>query len=396
MKSFGCAWRGLLAVSVVLVVTAPALAHAPGLARLALIGDPTAPPFTPRVLSPGAPIPANGGILIEAGEGSGVIAVVTNPRGEIVEGTTTLLSSGELSYYAWTPAGELGLGAHWVDLRNEGGGSVDMMLIEIVEAADRVLPVLTLSPSIAAFTAPSARACCTTPSAPETDHCALSEQQTLARIDPGLSSMDTVGTLNQFLYRFRPAEGSVAPTEAAIFRAFGGTAALYYEADADEYCFEVDVLDIMTMEEHHQAELGGCIASSSVQLGTMQIELEAEFLADERCFQPPSGHEEQWCEANAGDCSHDLTPACALYRYACEDGPLPADWQVPPEDEPDFAGDDGSAGNAGQPGSMTASRDDGCSVAAPGVERSSAAWQLALGALLLLLARGRSRSPHRT
>jgi len=371
MKSFGRSWRGLLAAWVLLAPTATALADDPGVARARLIGSDGVgpnPPRPPRVLSPGAPIPANGGILIESIDGVAVTAAVTSPTGTRVEGTTTLLSMPDAAYFAWAPAAELGLGEYWVELRNESGSSLDSTSsVEIAAAADRAKPMLAISPSVSTLTAPSERACCLTLSQDGLDHCALTEQQTFAQVDLGLSSTETVSKLNQFLFRVRVAEGNAPPNAPAAFRPFGASAALNFEAAADEYCLEVDALDIVTLEEHRYPDLDHCVAGSSVRVGTTPVELDDEFLAGDLCVRPPVGHEERWCEVNAGACANGRTQKCAQLQDTCEDEPRP-DAAAPEadaglDDEHDASADGGNERES----------DRGCTVAARGARSSSGA-----------------------
>jgi hypothetical protein len=364
MKWFGWSWLGLLAVGVGL---APALADDPA--------DRPIPPRPPQVLSPGAPIPANGGILIESSDGSTVVAVVTDPTGALVEGTTRLVSKQEAAFFAWRPAGELGLGAHWIDLRNESGSSLNSAFeVEIVAATARAKPELAVSPSISTVVTPSAHACCLTSNQAFTDHCALSQQQTLAQLDPALASTETISALNQFLFRVRVAEGTPAPQVAKAFLPFGSNAALYFEAAADEYCIEIDAIDIVTLEEHSYPDLDHCVARSNVAVGTMPIALDGEFFADERCVFPPPGHEEQWCEVHGDDCDDDKTVQCTLFRYACEG-----------EDEP--VPDAGNETDAGVVRAPETSSSDGCSVSAPGARGHSGS--LLFLVLFVLLVRAR-------
>ena len=382
MKRFGRSWQRLLTLWVVLAAASPALADDPVAVTIGLIGDPgrdpSFPPPPPHVLSPGAPIPANGGILIESSDGSTVIADVRDATERLVPGTTTLLSTREESnFFVWKPVTEPGLGPHSVSLRSQDGSSlVNTIMVEIVAATDRARPVLAVSPSIATFTTPTGRACCLTTSQDLTDHCALSEQQTLAQVDPGLASTETISALNQFLFRARVAEGTAAPNVAPAFLPFGSDAAMRFEQAADEYCIEIDALDIVTMAEHRYPDLDHCVTSSGVDVGTMPIALDGAFLADERCVMPPSGHEEQWCEVHGDDCDDGNSVDCTLFQYACE-GIHPSE----PGDAPDA-----EVVRIPEPSS-----DEQCSVSAPGSPRSTSRSLVHLGVfvLALLVCRGR-------
>jgi hypothetical protein len=360
-------WHALLGLFVVLASVAPARADDPVVARAPLIGNPLdrapeLPPRDPQVVSPGAPIPANGAILIESRDGLPVIAAVYDPTGARVEGTTTLVSEQEPAYYAWTPAGgELDVGRYWVELRNESGTALNSSVnVEIVAVVERTKPELTVSPSVSSFTAPSARACCLTLQQDGLDHCALTEQQTFAQVDPGFSSTATVGTLNQFLFRVRAAESSAEPAMAAVFLPFGADAALRFAAAADEYCVEVDALDIATMEEHRYPDLDYCVAGASVDLGTTPIELDDAFLAGVLCIRPPTGHEERWCEVNGDVCDAGLSQKCTQLQDSCVDRP-----SRDAGSESDAAAHDTDA-EISDPQRPSSRSGDDCSCSAPG------------------------------
>lgn len=361
MKWLERSWRGLLTVWIVLAPSARALADDPG--RPAM-------PQLPRVLSPGAPIPANGGILIESGDRTLVTAVVSDSTGALVEGTTTLLSTRLASYFAWKPTGELSVGTYSVELRDGGGTSLDDGIsIEVIAATDRASPVLALSPSVSALTEPVAHACCLTVNEDGVDHCTVTEQQTLAQVDPGLSSTATVGELNQFLFRVRAAVGSVSPMVSSVFLPFGANAAMRFDTADDEYCMEIDLLDIVTMEQHKYPDLVGCVASSSVSVGTSPVELTDAFLTDALCVRPPVGHEARWCEVNGDACSDAATERCLQRRSACE-------------------GDAGSEADAGasEPDASLPEPEsnESCSASAPGARGATGSFvYFALLALLL-------------
>jgi hypothetical protein len=51
--------------------------------------------------------------------------------------------------------------------------------------------------------------------------------------------------------------------------------------------------------------------SPSLRFGSA-IDIEDESFADERCEQPPLGHEERWCEVNAGACEQGGSDRCSF------------------------------------------------------------------------------------
>lgn len=101
-----------------------------------------------------------------------------------------------------------------------------------------------------------------------------------------------------------------------------------FEEEADDYCVDVSALDIVTLDTHEYPELHRCVAAGDVQLGSAPVELDDAFLANENCLQPPDGHVEQWCSANANVCEAGVDERCKRFRYACEEGPLPDEWRA--------------------------------------------------------------------
>jgi hypothetical protein len=324
MNRYDGSWQWLLALCVIVVPVESALADDAGGEQNGADINEFFDFMRPKVLSPGAPIPANGGILIETISGSTVQASVAAPGGVRIEGTTALLSRSEATYFAWTPTDGIGVGTYRVDLITDGAMFMSAFTIEITEAAERVKPEIAWSPSISALTESSAEVCCEVINLDLSVPCVLSEQRMLAVIDAGLSSTETVATLNQFVYGVRMTGGASAGASFVSFRPFGARALLRVEQAADEYCIQPFALDIVTRQEHGYPELERCVASSSLRFGSVAMDIEDEFFANERCEQPPVGHEERWCEVNAGACEQGVSDRCALFRYACEDGPRPS------------------------------------------------------------------------
>jgi hypothetical protein len=235
---------------------------------------------------------------------------------------------------------------------------------------------------VSTFTEPWTRACCMTPIQDETEHCMLGEERTSALVDPGLSSLETVAKLNQFLFRARPGDARPGVGERVPYMPFGSAAGVAFDTPDDEYCIDISAQDIATGATHEYPELHSCVSAGHGELGTKPLHLDPAFLANESCLQPPVGREEDWCAANEQACAGGVTERCKLYRYACQNGPLPNAWREAarmfPERNIPFRGPD------------TSDAEEHCSVSAPGIRHSGGglAWLV----LLALFVRRASRA----
>jgi len=325
-----------------------------------------------RVVSPRAAIPANGAVLIESPDGSQPTVVVTGATGVARPGTLKTVSEGETTFYGWQSSSPLDPGMYRVSLKHVLSPAFDSMFdIVITAAAPTSLPVLESSPTIAAFAEVSPHACCMNAPGETLTHCVMTGYETSARVDPGLSSIETVSSLNQFLYRAQAARGSIARNASVPFMPFDRVAAVLFEGAADEYCISIEAIDITTLAVREYVELNRCVGRGAVEVGMTALPIDDAFLASTRCVRPPPGLEPQWCRANADACEDGPTLDCKLFRYTCEDGPSPLS-RLPP------------------------ARRDQCSIAMAGSSAvpDGGARALTLLVLLILLARRRRGGVH--
>lgn len=339
-----------------------------GLALIALAAARADAQFPPHVRQPRVPIPANGAIVIESPDDSDPVLLVRAPGGAIVEGKQhrigALPNLGGI--YVWIPNEPFQLGEYSVQqshIKDTGEQRTDT--ITVIEPHDGSRPNVMIEPSVSMVVVPGDRACCMTPSHEEIERCAIVSSITSAQVSAGLSSSEPASKLNQFLFRFESAANAGSNPDQKVFGTFENAGPLTFEEAAEEFCFSLRALDVVTLEQHVYSDLAGCVPRGDVVIGVIASNPPPAFFDLRRCPVPPFGFEQPWCGTNDWACTMGSTVECELHQHVCADGPLPSLWRSVPEGfaPPDHGG--------------------GCAVAR--AQRDGRAWfaWLALGLALL-------------
>jgi hypothetical protein len=200
-------------------------------------------------------------------------------------------------------------------------------------------------------------------------------------LDPGLSTVEPLTHVNQFLFKARLVTTSPELSSPAAYEPIGLNDALIVDDLADSYCFEVEAIDIATGQTHVYPEQH-CVARGDVPVEIIALELSPAFLDHDDCIQPPVDYEAAWCSANESDCAGELNGPCKLYRYACNNGPLPEWWRAAAERVPErnipFRGPD-------------LPRGERCAASSPGTASSGAGFLAVLSLALLAISVRRAR-----
>lgn len=309
----------------------PALLPVAGTGFGGMGGFPGDQPFfgAPFLVNPSSPVPANGGLLIGTGDSFSVPQITvsnTSTPGVTIGGTTTLLG-GQL--WVWVPSAPAAPGTYSVNMSvPDGGGGffTSSATVTVTEAWTPALPQIDTAPSASWIGQLSSSACCQTwiqGFGLDFGNCFATQQVGTIELSPGLTSPVPLAHVNQFLYRVRPA-GSAADLFA--FAGWGAQSVLSFSVQAEEYCFEIDVMNITTQEVTTLADLAGnCAPHGELdELGTTTIEPDASSLGHLACNAPPDGYEETWCDLNEGACAEaPNAQGCQVYGHTCRGEPLP-------------------------------------------------------------------------
>ena len=345
-----------------------------GLALIALGAARASAQFAPHVRQPRVPIPANGAIVIESPDDSEPVLLVRAPGRAIVEGKQyrigALPNLGGI--YVWLPNEPFQLGEYTVQQSHiEETGEPRTDTITVIEPHDGNPPNVMIEPSVSMVVVPGERACCMTPSQERIERCAIISSIASAQVSAGLSSIEPASKLNQFLFRFEPAAKADSNPTQKVFGTFENAGPLTFAEEAEEYCFSLSALDVVTLEQHVYSDLTSCVPRGDVVIGVIASDPPPAFFDLRRCPVPPAGFEQPWCRTNDWACTMGSMVECELHQHVCADGPLPSLWRAIPS------------------GLAAPKRSSGCAVArSQSTGRAWVAW-LALG--LALLVRRRMR-----
>jgi hypothetical protein len=192
-----------------------------------------------------------------------------------------------------------------------------------------------------------------------------------------LDPADPDPMLRQLLFTVSSGDPDGSVDHFAFVDRRGTAPAVLYRERRAEYCAEVSVLNLVTLEQRELPK--PCIADRPELFETTVVKESPELagaLIALGCQRPPQGFEPAWCEVNMGHCYRRASLQCEYFEAICPDYPreLAAEAGVPPD-----------AGDRTIPASSS-----GCGVAR--FATLSAPWWLEL-ALLGSVLRRRRASP---
>lgn len=341
----------------------------------------------PRIRMPGAPVPANGAIVLESLDSIAPLIEVSSSDGVFVPGTAREV--GALRFggliFAWVPDAPFQPGKYSVNKLHPYDSSLAALEeIEVIEPISPEPLALISVPSASEVSTRSESYCCMDPISEDLNPCTVVEQNSVIHVEGGLSSAEPASKLNQYLFRYEAARGSGLHTVTDRFMPIDQLPPVIFESEADEYCFVLKALNVATLEEHAYGDLPGCAERGRLHVGPTRFEPDPLVLDPGLCPFPPRELRSAWCVSNERACEGASGESCAQYRHVCHDGPLPQRWV-----------------DMGLPGRIVFSdpahadqseRDTLCSVRAPGHAKLGVTpgW-LALVALLWLARSRRER-----
>lgn len=281
-----------------------------------------------RVVNGGAGIPVGGGVLIQSGAGTPPIVEVANSATPTTTLGGTLTQIDFTSYWVWVPTVPLTAGSSYtVRLSSPDLGISGVVnTFAAVAAITIARPTVTTEPSVSSVSETNSFACCRSLQSGflNDSSCFPAEQRRSVMLDPGFTTADPAVLLNQFVFRMGAGTGLAA---GAAPYAWSSLSPLWFSVQAEEYCFELEALDIVARTVFTYEDLDSCAEHGELaELGISAVEPGPAELDHLVCQAPPTQYEEEWCELNEDPCAEDaMATACGLYGFVCRGEPLPAD-----------------------------------------------------------------------
>jgi hypothetical protein len=283
----------------------------------------------PRIRMPGAPIPANGAIVLESLDSIAPLIEVTSSEGVFVPGAAHEV--GALRFggliFAWVPDEPFQPGTYTVTKRHPYDSSLFAPEdIEVIEPASAEPPLMNSVPSASEVSTRSESYCCMDPISEDRRPCTVVEQSSVIHVEGGLSSAEPASKLNQYLFRYEAAHGSGLFTVTKRFMPIDQLPPVIFESEADQYCFVLKVLNVATLEEHEYPELPSCAERGTLHVGPTRFAPDPQVLDPGLCPFPPRELRSAWCISNERACEAEPGERCAQYEHVCRNGPLPQRW----------------------------------------------------------------------
>jgi hypothetical protein len=152
---------------------------------------------------------------------------------------------------------------------------------------------------------------------PATASCFPTQATGVIAMTVGLTNSTLGSDLNQFLFKLS-VPAAMAP---ANYRPLQTSYPFSFQRVADQYCFDVEALDIATQQTFKYADLmPRCKPHGDIgTIGTRPLEVSALALAHDVCMVPPPLQTQQWCDLNDSACSANRAAAgCQDFGALCK------------------------------------------------------------------------------
>lgn len=224
--------------------------------------------------------------------------------------------------WSWTPLEPPEPGAYRVSVFDSDAQGVEQPMT-IIAADLRLLPELMSAASLSQVDADE-RECCTSDEGagevPVACHQTLEKRYLV--LDPGLSSASPVARTQQYLYRYTIAGSESEPTVLP----WGVQPALRIDQELDEYCYEIEAIDLITGVATPFPELAKRCASLGELAEPVHrvMEIPDWAFASPLCPLPPTGFRMKWCDLNESHCEVAAPPLdCHYYGFVCQNEAFP-------------------------------------------------------------------------
>jgi hypothetical protein len=328
----------------------------------------------PVALNIGSPLPAHGGIVIRTPYNASTVVELraAGATSTAIEGQLTALGP----YWIWRALEPLAPGTYSLTLGGPPSGDIfasssSSYTLNVIESWQPEVPSFTSMPTPRSIETAIETACCRVLSSDalvDGPLCPATTASFQAIVTTNLMSAAPPEQRDQFLYRARAA-GVPADPEDMLFHPTGGAAAALFTEQADEYCFEVDAIDIVSLEIHTNIAVEPrCVAHGELpDFEAHAVEVADAALHRSACSAPPVGFEARWCALNELEC--EAMPLwCPLFGHVCRGAALPRS-SLPPVLDTGGASGMSDVMTGGMGGYMIAPRDpkrrvsSGCSAA---------------------------------
>jgi hypothetical protein len=280
------------------------------------------PPPAARLLYGEAPIPANGALLLTGVSGLGSPIQVVNASGQTLSGTSTQVEGNVV----WKPDAPLTPGETITVTLSPASatasGQSNVYKVPVTPARTPLRPALSATLSVERSEQNDMQCCNVLPGfmSPVKASCFPTEAMSFIAMTVVLTNTVLSSDLNQFLFKLSVpaamAPGSYLPLQ--------GSYPFRFQTVADQYCFDVEAIDIASMQTFKYADLmPRCKPHGDLgTIGTRPIDVAAAALAHEVCMVPPPLEAKQWCDLNDSACSSNrAAPGCEDFGPLCKGEP---------------------------------------------------------------------------
>jgi hypothetical protein len=269
-------------------------------------------------------VPSNGALPIVTFDGSHPVVTVTDPTGAVLTGLIheVGLSDGGI-VLAWVPSAPFMVGIHSVSLASPYDATrVQVESVRVIAPFPSGLPPIRVEASASLVVLPETRECCLGAPGGPPNGCFVTRHESYVSVEPGFTTPTPDALLNQYLFRLKPAPGSVPGGADEIFMPFEQVKAAGFYEPADEYCVQVETLNITTRMVDVYPLLA-CTTGVDALVGVLEVDVPDRQLAYEACPLPPDSQSAVWCGVNPNLCSRDNPDACAIHEHVCQGAPAP-------------------------------------------------------------------------
>jgi len=269
-------------------------------------------------------VPQNGALPIEA--------FTEHPMVEVVDengtGVPGMLHRAGVSEHgeilAWVPNAPLAIGTITVTLRSLYETVPPRVhRVRVTAPFPNALPPIDMDVSASLIVRPEIRECCLGVPGGPPNGCFATRRESYVTVSPGFTSPVPSPFLDQYLFRIQPAPGSVDGEGTELFMPFEQVDAASFFQTADEYCLQVDALNIATQAISTYA-FTACTEGVHGLVASLELNVALDNLEYDACPLPPDSQADVWCGVNADLCSGEDSTACAIRSHVCEGAPQPA------------------------------------------------------------------------
>ena len=280
---------------------------------------PAKPPPAATLVYGAAPIPANGGLIIQGSVWvtDATVRILT-PDGQPVAGK--LKPFGNVT--VWTPDRPLTPGFTYDVTLSTQSSSEPSNNYEILVTPARApaRPAVTSMLTVSRLDQKTGLECCSSPNGVATDFdsmCFASQDASYVAMKIELASTTATPELAQYLFKL----GVAVLNQTGQYDSFGSVSLTYnLQAAASEYCFDLQAMDIASGQTFDYRDLmPRCRPHGNLgTIGTTPIAIDLDtVLAHTICAIPPTQYLVQWCNINVACSDTPSQAGCEQFGQLC-------------------------------------------------------------------------------